>query len=194
MIKKRPILESGSNVNQEDTVLFGIFNLLKATLRKRNDIRATMPAKELMLQYLLHECLFHKETNQSLVSKETNMPPKCKSKNTRYACLSLVRELTIENQVGLRTLVDYMRQTIYSSNVSWFWRTARSHDWSITTNDKQEKSSTGYVGLKNIGCICYMNSIMQQLFMITPFRKAMLEVEDQKATRAMVESIKQGGD
>lgn len=48
-------------------------------------------------------------------------------------------------------------------------------------NDKQEKSATGYVGLKNIGCICYMNSIMQQLFMITPFRKAMLEVEDKNA-------------
>ena len=106
------------------------------------------------------------------------MPPKCKSKNTRYACLSLVKELTIDNQVGVRTLVEYMRKTIYSSNVSWHWRTPRGSDWTITTNDKQEKSVTGYVGLKNIGCICYMNSIMQQLFMITPFRKAMLEVED----------------
>ena len=74
-----------------------------------------------------------------------------------------------------------MRDTIYSSDVSWFWRTPRNTDWSITTNDKQEKSSTGYVGLKNIGCICYINSIMQQLFMIKPFRKAMLEVEDKNS-------------
>lgn len=37
---------------------------------------------------------------------------------------------------------------------------------------------TGFVGLKNIGCICYMNSIMQNLYMIPSFRKAMLEVED----------------
>ena len=161
MIKSRPILESAASVVSEDVVLCGIFNVLRATLRKRIDIRASMPQKEQMLIYLLHTCLFHKETNRSLVSKDTNMPPKCKSKNTRYACLNLVRELTIENQVGLRTLVDYMRETIYSSNVSWFWRTSRTQDWSITTNDKQEKSETGYVGLKNIGCICYMNSIMQ---------------------------------
>lgn len=60
----------------------------------------------------------------------------------------------------MRSLVEYMRRTIYSSNVSWFWRTARSSDWTITTSDKQERSPTGYVGLKNIGCICYMNSIM----------------------------------
>lgn len=109
------------------------------------------------------------------------LPPKCKARNTRWCCLSLVKELTYDNQESTRVLVDYMRQTIYSSNVSWHWRTARGSDWTITANDKQERSVTGYVGLKNIGCICYMNSIMQQLFMITPFRKAMLEVEDQNA-------------
>lgn len=161
MIRSRPILEKGSGIEEEDYVLTGIFNLLKSTLRKRTDVKAAIPLKEDLLLYLLHDCLFHKETNRSLVKKEENMPPKCKSKNTRYACLSLVKELTVENQIGLRHLVEYMRQTIFSTNVSMSWRTARVQDWSITTNDKQEKSSTGYVGLKNIGCICYMNSIMQ---------------------------------
>lgn len=47
---------------------------------------------------------------------------------------------------------------------------------------KNEKSSTGFVGLKNIGCICYMNSIMQQLFMIPSFRKAILEVQDKNVS------------
>ena len=97
MIKSRPILESGPSQDEQDEVLYGIFNLLKVTLRKRIDVRASMPQKDEMLHYLLHECLFHKETNRSLVSKDTNMPPKCKSRNTRYACLSLVRELTIDN-------------------------------------------------------------------------------------------------
>ena len=188
MIKQRPILEKGSSLNEEDYVLTGIFNLLKSTLRKRTDVKAAIPQKEELILYLLHDCLFHKETNQSLVSKDENMPPKCKSKNTRYACLSLVKELTIDSQISLRSLVEYMRQTIFSSNVSWFWRTPRCQDWSITTNDKQEKSSTGYVGLKNIGCICYMNSILQQLFMITPFRKAMLEVEDKNSLTEPEES------
>ena len=32
--------------------------------------------------------------------------------------------------------------------------------------------------MKNIGCICYMNSIMQQLFMIPSFRKSIIEVDD----------------
>ncbi len=31
-----------------------------------------------------------------------------------------------------------------------------------------------FVGLENLGCICYMNATIQQLFMIPAFRKAVL--------------------
>lgn len=41
-----------------------------------------------------------------------------------------------------------------------------------------EKSITGYVGIKNLGCICYMNSFLQQMFMIPSFREAVFAVED----------------
>lgn len=36
------------------------------------------------------------------------------------------------------------------------------------------RNSTGYVGLYNLGCICYMNSTMQQFFMNPAFRKGVL--------------------
>jgi len=42
----------------------------------------------------------------------------------------------------------------------------------------EEKSSTGYVGIKNLGCICYMLSLFQQLFMIQSFRNDLLTVKD----------------
>ena len=37
------------------------------------------------------------------------------------------------------------------------------------------RSSTGYVGLKNFACTCYMNSLIQQLFMIPDLRKGILQ-------------------
>jgi uncharacterized UBP type Zn finger protein len=40
------------------------------------------------------------------------------------------------------------------------------------------KSPTGYVGLKNLGCICYMNSFMQQLYMMPYFRAAITSCDD----------------
>jgi ubiquitin carboxyl-terminal hydrolase 9/24 len=43
---------------------------------------------------------------------------------------------------------------------------------------ESEKSSTGYVGLKNLGCICYMNSLFQQIFMINSLRNDILSVRD----------------
>ena len=40
------------------------------------------------------------------------------------------------------------------------------------------KSSTGYVGLVNQGCTCYMNASMQQLFMMPGFRQGILSIDD----------------
>ena len=37
-----------------------------------------------------------------------------------------------------------------------------------------------YVGLRNLGCICYMNSMMQQFFMIPAFRYNLMCVDDGK--------------
>lgn len=38
--------------------------------------------------------------------------------------------------------------------------------------------SYGHVGLKNLGCICYMNSMLQQIYMVPSFRKSILQVDD----------------
>jgi len=55
------------------------------------------------------------------------------------------------------------------------WRTKREKDWKITVSSN-EKSKTGYVGIKNLGCICYMNSLLQQFFMIKIFSNGILNV------------------
>ena len=47
-------------------------------------------------------------------------------------------------------------------------------DKSITKSKHYQK----YVGLRNLGTICYMNSILQQFFMIPTFRFNLLCLED----------------
>ena len=49
---------------------------------------------------------------------------------------------------------------------------------SNTTYHNFSTKSCGHVGLKNLGCICYMNSIMQQLYMCPTFRYAIMSADD----------------
>ena len=44
----------------------------------------------------------------------------------------------------------------------------------------KEKSKYGYAGLKNLGNICYINSMMQQIFMNKTFRYLLLRANDKK--------------
>ena len=55
--------------------------------------------------------------------------------------------------------------------------------YSPNNRGKKEKKpkSFGYVGLKNIGCICYMNSILQQMYMVPSFRYAIMACDDKKS-------------
>lgn len=39
------------------------------------------------------------------------------------------------------------------------------------------RPTKGFVGLKNAGATCYMNSVIQQLYMIPPIRNGVLAVE-----------------
>ena len=66
-------------------------------------------------------------------------------------------------------LVEYLT----SKMINAYWRSNFFSDWNIS-NSIMEKSKTGFVGVKNLGCICYMISLIQQLYMIPGFRESIL--------------------
>lgn len=168
----------------EDSVLRYLFIWLCTIFSKRPQARQQFAEKNEFIAYLLSDCLFGtkvKDEKRGMLAK-TASPPKCKTPNTRDACMLLIKELLVENHQGYLIFVEFMSRTIYSNDTCLFWRTQRKVDWNVASFQKNEKSATGFVGLKNIGCICYMNSIMQQLFMIPSFRKAILEVQDKNVS------------
>ena len=51
---------------------------------------------------------------------------------------------------------------------------------------KKVPKSFGYVGLKNNGCICYLNSILQQMYMVPPFKYAIMSSDDKKSKNIQI--------
>ena len=60
LIVKREIKEISAR--DEDVPLQGLFSFLKNVLSKIPEARDAFQGKNELLQYLIHDCLFHKET------------------------------------------------------------------------------------------------------------------------------------
>ena len=59
--------------------------------------------------------------------------------------------------------------------------------WDTTLASKastKRVSKTGYVGIRNLGCVCYLSSMLQQLYMVPRFRAAILDVDVDVAAAA----------
>lgn len=153
-----------------DIVLNGILLLMRGLFFRFPEKALKYGQEEKLVLELLQNCLFEipRRANRRLIPG-----PKCKNSHSRFAALRLLVELAQGSSENLREIISYISPIHRSAN----WRTKRWVDWHITQKDNG-KSSTGYVGLKNLGCICYMNSTIQQLYMIPTFRKAVIQVED----------------
>lgn len=46
----------------------------------------------------------------------------------------------------------------------------------------QQRGDSGYAGLKNLGCTCYMNAMLQQFYNVPIFRYGLMAANDNKAS------------
>jgi ubiquitin carboxyl-terminal hydrolase 9/24 len=61
----------------------------------------------------------------------------------------------------------------FHAKIQQSWRFV---DFTEFDSDIGLKQASGYVGLKNFGCTCYMNSLLQQLFMTPALKREFLAV------------------
>lgn len=151
------------NSNNKNETLGGALIVLKSAWT--SNIAILPEYKSLFLT----KCLF--EIPDSL-EKTTSMPPICKHSETRNEAFELLLVLCKHNEGFLQDLVKELDKHHEEPD----WRGTRKTEWSISAVSK-EKSQSGLVGLKNLGCTCYMNSMMQQIFMIQSFRQGILSIK-----------------
>jgi len=162
LIQGHPILEV--TVEQEDFLLRGLLSLAAALLSVNPALKT---AAESLIHEVFHNCLFAVPT---ATTPRDSPPPKCKHATSRKTAFALLVELAKDCPPNLALLCEQM--------VSHHARPAVAISKKGYSLPALPKSSTGYVGLKNLGCICYMNATVQNFFMVPEFRQGVLSFED----------------
>ena len=156
---------SEANSSHKDEILSGVLQILQLLISKY-----PIPIQDSTLHLILETCLF--AIPESKLSPSFD-PPKCKNSKTRKFAFKLLLELCVKSSASLSKVTSFLDH--FHEDPSW--RTSRKPDWNISPITK-EKSQLGFVGLKNLGCTCYMNSILQQLYMIKTFSQSILKLSD----------------
>eukprot|EP01116_Phalansterium_solitarium_P000716 TRINITY_DN10564_c0_g1_i1.p1 TRINITY_DN10564_c0_g1~~TRINITY_DN10564_c0_g1_i1.p1 ORF type:complete len:1509 (+),score=570.89 TRINITY_DN10564_c0_g1_i1:105-4631(+) len=125
--------------------------------------RAAVAIRELR-EYILNDCLLNTELDGS----SGRMFPKCKTADCRRAAFDALYTLL---EVDVASVEPVVRA------IETFWDTAPDlQRWNFVPDDAQ-RSDAGYVGIKNLGCICYAIALVQQLFMLPKFRRGILSID-----------------
>ena len=101
----------------------------------------------------------------------------CDTPHSRKMAFALLRAL-----IGLSPNA----LSLFTSEVSDLLQRANQKNpqkWNRQLVTDLKKPGIPFCGLKNQGCTCYMNSLLQQLFMCTPFREAVLSCELKESFR-----------
>ncbi|CAG9332998.1 unnamed protein product [Blepharisma stoltei] len=159
LIFNREMIEDRTLGNQ-DKVLTGFMKIIKTLLNLSPDYKEQLTE---LLEYT-YKCLF--EIPEHAAGKSSNPPPKCKHVNTRKAAFALLLELSSGCSQNATVLLKKLYEN-HSDN-----KQSGSFDSDIST-----RAACGYVGLRNLGSTCYMNSLLQQIYMMPELRKGILDTK-----------------
>ena len=142
------------------------------------------------MAFLLNKGLF--DAPSATTSGALLQPPMCKSKQLRKTTFNLILELCRSCDENVRDVarlcsprhimndpdivMSRSSTTMSTSGTSSAVYGAGSKV-STYTNYNAKKSLTGFVGLRNLCCTCYMNATNQNLFMVEEWRRAILAID-----------------
>ena len=116
------------------------------------------------------EKLAKRLTTHYLFPSSEQKYPLCTSNSTQEAGFSLLTDICISSSPALKAVLDSLERfhTVMS------WRKGSLKSWVVPA--QEEKSLPPFVGLRNLGATCYMNSVLQQFFMLTQFRNNLTQI------------------
>ena len=172
MLQKHGVTEDDDKPENVDSALVGYLHILSCLLKIEKKVQAEvldLPQKANidLIEEIFHNCLF------GIPASRHDVPiPKCRSDGSRSAAFKLLL-LIAEFCGGYKDMLQRISSYVEGAP----FPTDFSIDVCEKQSDDQKTQRTHYVGLKNQGCTCYMNSLLQQLFIIPSLRNDILNVK-----------------
>lgn len=101
-----------------------------------------------------------------------DMPPVCKHHDTRKMAYKVLFGMTMRTAGAIDLLLPHFTRLYEDPR----WRTGRLSAWEVSPSHG-ERSLSGFVGIRNSGCLCYMISALQQLYLVRSFRSFLLNLD-----------------
>lgn len=156
---------------ETDRMLVGCLQLLKTLIDL--DVKALFdtPLGQNLVPIFMSDFLF------AMPSPDKDKTSVCDTIELRQAAFGVLVSMLKRSPESFRQILSYL------TDLSDFAASQMTHIWGLTVSLDVKKSNTDYIGLKNQGCTCYLNSLLQQLFMSTSFREAVLRTPIQDTHR-----------
>ena len=157
------LLKEELAIVEKNTMLLvaGIIESIRKIVEYEPLLKGSIAIKGGILNELFNNLLF--------ATKENHNDRKPLSKKSYESALKLILalckdDLEIQSILYLEYIDPFLEKIKGNSN------------WAYNPEDEC-RSKYGYAGIKNLGCICYMISILQQFYMVPPFRYGILSIE-----------------
>ena len=168
-------IESIKNKKIEGIIIFlqSILNLYKEELLNY------FISKVNIIDLFLNKCILSKCNINSLESKF----PLCRNSTSQDSIFHLIIFL-LNNIPKENHLYSDIITKLSKYHKIGFWKTNSLRNWELDTSETNKQK---YIGLKNLSSICYMNSILQQIYMIPMLRETILSIKNAKEKTVLFE-------
>ena len=165
-------------------ILGGVFKLISTILLMPNNKTNCLSynQKKELIEYLYNSIIMSKCNENILKPKNIN------NENNSVAISSSFCVKEASNLFILFLFKENNNEDIYNSYITkltdihklCYWKGYNLSDWKLYFKENQKL--TPYVGLKNLGCTCYINSLLQTFFHISLLRESILNCQQETST------------
>lgn len=188
-------INNQNNINLKNEIFIGYLKILSKVVENITEIKEKISNKFNLIQDIMTKILFkssNKELNEKIDKLKFINPDiyndhkanRNTNQQIRNSCFKFI--LSMLNN-SIKNFERFFQINILDQENKLESDTEKNNESSRNVNNSLSKYNLfnsfntkceGHVGLKNLGCICYMNSMLQQFFMVPSFRRAILQVDD----------------